>query len=108
MDLKISATVGITGWGTRNEERGTVQRQKRKQGRLWGHEEVRSRSPPGPSCFPVPPAVQPFPVPPSLFPVCSWHRMSVSRRIPSGDEVLELALDVGEQGAGAEAEEVGT
>src|SRR5688572_6420025 len=35
----------------------------------------------------------------------SRHRVAVERRVAAGDVVLELALDVGEQAAGAEAEE---
>ena len=35
----------------------------------------------------------------------SGHRVAVRRRVASGGEVLELALDVGEQGAGAEAQQ---
>src|SRR5881409_805432 len=39
--------------------------------------------------------------------VMSYHRVMVRRRITSGDEVLELALDVGEQARRADAEQVG-
>src|SRR5207253_3064066 len=37
----------------------------------------------------------------------SDHRVTVRGRIPAGDEVLELALDVGEQGARAQPEPCG-
>src|SRR5207253_5860420 len=36
----------------------------------------------------------------------SYHRVAVRRRVAPGHEVLELALDVGEQARGAEAEPV--
>ena len=35
------------------------------------------------------------------------HRLVVGRRVVAGEVVLQLALDVGQQAAGAEAEEVG-
>src|SRR5215204_276326 len=41
------------------------------------------------------------------FAFCSWHWHSVRRRVPARHEVLELPLDVSEQRAGAEAEQVG-
>src|SRR5712692_6535631 len=37
----------------------------------------------------------------------SYHRVMVRRRIAPGHEVLELALDVGEQRRGTEPEQIG-
>src|SRR3982075_1423559 len=39
--------------------------------------------------------------------VMSHHGMTVRRRIAPGDEMLQLSLDVGEQRARPEAEEIG-
>src|SRR5690348_17505729 len=39
--------------------------------------------------------------------VTSHHRMTVRGGVPAGDEMLELALDVGQERAGAQTEAVG-
>src|SRR5687767_15542824 len=36
----------------------------------------------------------------------SWHRHAISRRVPPGNEMLELPLDVGQQRTGTEPEQV--
>src|SRR5579859_4968203 len=43
---------------------------------------------------------------PATVVVISYHRVTVRGRVAAGDEVFELALDVGEQGTRTQAEAV--